>query len=141
MPVWHFSREWLDELESIIRRQELYQGVTLGRTIRCHPADELLDASGQLRVIFRTPNWEEFVHLAFSEIRCCGANNLQVVSRLRAMIENLVQTLPAHRHASLLQQLALLDREIEKHFTYPEELPLARVADAQGLGGHPGTTH
>lgn len=103
--------------------------------------DELLDASGQLRVIFRTPNWEEFVHLAFSEIRGCGANNLQVVRRLRAMLENLVQTLPAHRHAALLQQLALLDREIEKHFTYPEELALARVADAQGLGGHPGTTH
>jgi uncharacterized membrane protein len=103
--------------------------------------DELLDASGHLRVIFRTPNWEEYVHLAFSEIRSCGSNNLQVVRRLRAMIENLVQTLPAHRHAALLQQLALLDREIEKHFTYPEELALARVADAQGLGGHPGTTH
>ena len=102
--------------------------------------DELLDASGQLRVIFRTPNWEEFVHLAFSEIRCCGANNLQVVRRLRAMIENLLQTLPAHRHAALLQQLELLDREIEKHFTHPEELALARVADAQGLGGHSGTT-
>jgi len=57
------------------------------------------------------------------------------------MIENLLQTLPARRHAALLQQLALLDREIEKHFTYPEELALARVADAQGLGGHPGTTH
>jgi uncharacterized membrane protein len=102
--------------------------------------DELLDASGRLRVIFRTPNWEEFVHLAFSEIRGCGANNLQIVRRLRAMIENLLQTLPEHRHAALLQQLSLLDREIEKHFSYPEELALARVADAQGLGGHPGTT-
>ena len=102
--------------------------------------DELLDDSGRLRVIFRTPNWEEFVHLAFSEIRGCGANNLQIVRRLRAMIENLLQTLPVHRHAVLLEQLALLDREIEKHFTYPEELALARVADAQGLGGRPGTT-
>lgn len=99
--------------------------------------DELLDDSGRLRVIFRTPNWEEFVHLAFSEIRSCGSNNLQVVRRLRAMIENLVQTLPAHRHAVLLEQLALLDREIEKNFKYPEELALARVADAQGLGGRP----
>ena len=63
--------------------------------------DELLDNSGRLRVIFRTPNWEEFVHLAFSEIRRCGSNNLQVVRRLRAMIENLIQTLPAHRHAAL----------------------------------------
>ena len=102
--------------------------------------DELLDDSGRLRVIFRTPNWEEFVHLAFSEIRCCGSNSLQIARRLRAMIENLVQTLPPHRHAALLEQLALLDREVEKHFKYPEELALARVADAQGLGGRPRKT-
>ena len=69
--------------------------------------DELLDTSGQLRVVFRTPNWEDFVHLAFSEIRACGSNNLQIVRRLRAMIDNLVQTLPAHRHAALLGELGL----------------------------------
>ena len=100
--------------------------------------DETLDNSGQLRVVFRTPNWEDFVHLAFSEIRSCGSNNLQIARRLRAMIENLVQTLPAHRHAALLVELGLLDREIEKHFSYPEDLALARIADAQGLGGHSG---
>ncbi len=96
------------------------------------------DGSGQLRVIFRTPNWEDFVHLAFSEIRSCGSNNLQIVRRLRAMIENLVQTLPAHRHPALQQELSLLDREIARNFAYPEELALARMADAQGLGGHSG---
>jgi uncharacterized membrane protein len=98
--------------------------------------DENLDKAGQLRVIFRTPNWEDFVHLAFSEVRRCGSNNLQIVRRLRAMIENLTQALPKHRHAALLQEQTLLDREIEKHFTYPEELALALVADTQGLGGH-----
>ena len=100
--------------------------------------DEWLDESGHLRMIFRTPNWNDFVHLAFSEIRACGSNNLQIVRRLRAMIDNLVRTLPARRHAALLQQLSLLDREIERHFNYPEELALARIADAQGLGGHSG---
>ena len=100
--------------------------------------DELLDKSGQLRIIFRTPNWEDFVHLTFSEIRSCGSNNLQIVRRLRAMIENLVQTLPTHRHATLLRELNLLDREIERNFVYPEDLALARIADAQGLGGHSG---
>jgi uncharacterized membrane protein len=29
--------------------------------------DQILDRAGNLRVIFRTPNWEDFVHLAFSE--------------------------------------------------------------------------
>ena len=63
--------------------------------------DEISDASGRLRVIFPTPNWEEFVHLTFSEIRQCGSNNLQIVRRLRAMIENLIQTLPSHRQPAL----------------------------------------
>jgi uncharacterized membrane protein len=100
--------------------------------------DEILDNSGQLRVFFRTPNWEDFVHLAFSEIRSCGSNNLQIVRRLRAMIENLVQTLPAHRHPALQLELSLIEREIARHFRYPEELSLARIADSQGLGGHSG---
>jgi uncharacterized membrane protein len=100
--------------------------------------DEITDGSGKLRLIFRTPNWEDFVHLAFSEIRSCGSNNLQIVRRLRAMIENLMQTLPADRHAALLTELSLLDREIKTHFTYPEEVLLAHIADAQGLGGHSG---
>jgi uncharacterized membrane protein len=98
--------------------------------------DEISDASGQLRVIFRTPNWDDFVNLAFSEIRACGANNLQIVRRLRAMIENLKETLPNHRQDELQRQLSLLDREAKRIFRYPEELALATVADSQGLGGH-----
>jgi uncharacterized membrane protein len=97
--------------------------------------DELSDAAGLLRVILPTPNWEDFVHLSFSEIRQCGGNNLQIVRRLRAMIENLIQTLPSHRQPALQQQLSLLDREVTRHFQYPEELALARVGDSQGLGG------
>ena len=54
------------------------------------------------------------------------------------MIENLLQTLPAHHHPALLEELGLLDREIERNFTYPEDRALAHVADAQGLGGHSG---
>ncbi len=100
--------------------------------------DEVADESGNLRLIFRTPNWEDFVHLAFSEIRSCGSNNLQIVRRLRSMIQNLFQTLPAHRHPALHRELSLLDREIERNFIYPEELALAHIADAQGLGGHSG---
>jgi len=100
--------------------------------------DEILGNSGQLRVFFRTPNWEDFVHLAFSEIRCCGSSNFQIVRRLRAMTDNLLQTLPSHRHTALQQELSILDREIESIFTYPEDLALARIADSQGLGGHSG---
>ena len=97
--------------------------------------DHIFDRTEQLRVVFKTPDWEDFVHLAFTEIRCYGSGNLQIVRRMRAMIENLLRTLPGHRHASLQQQLSLLDREIEAKFKYPEELALARISNSQGLGG------
>lgn len=118
----------IDQLHRLLR--------TVGK--RHLRTDEILNKFGQLRVVFRTPNWEDFVHLAFSEIRACGSTNLQIVRRLRAMIENLVQTLPAHRHAALLGELDLLDREIARNFIYPEDLALAHIADPQGLGGHSG---
>jgi uncharacterized membrane protein len=97
--------------------------------------DEWLDAGGRLRVIVRTPNWEDFVHLSFREIRRCGSDNLQVVRRLRSMIDNLLQTLPAHRLSAIAEELKLLDREIEEKFPYAEDLALARIGDPQGLGG------
>ncbi len=97
--------------------------------------ETITDESGRLRVIFRTPNWEDFVNLAFSEIRRCGANNFQVARRLRAMIENLMRTLPEHRHPALQQQLTLLDQEIDRQYSLPEDLALARGSDSQGLGG------
>ncbi len=101
-------------------------------------AEEILDRTGQLRVIFRTPNWEDFVHLAFSEIRQYGAENFQIARRLRAMSENLVQTLPEHCHGALRQELDLLDRALVRLYELPEDLALARIPDSQGLGGSTG---
>ena len=86
-------------------------------------------------MIFRTPNWEDFVHLAFSEIRFYGAENVQIARRLRAMILDLTKTLPAQRHTALCKELELLDRTIEKLYVQPEDLKLARIPDSQGLGG------
>jgi len=97
--------------------------------------DQILDRAGNLRVIFRTPNWEDFVHLAFSEIRFYGAENMQIARRLRAMIVNLTDTLPAQRHSALGKELELLDRAIERLYILPEDLKLARIPDSQGLGG------
>ena len=97
--------------------------------------DQILDSSGQLRVVFHTPNWEDFVQVTFSEIRLYGAENFQIARRLRAMIENLAQTMPEHCRPALDAQLELLDRTIEKHYALPADLALARVPDSQGLGG------
>ena len=97
--------------------------------------DTIHDAAGSARLILRTPNWADFVHVACCEIRACGANNLQIARRMRAMLENLIASLPPSRYAPLLQQLDLLDRAVREHFPFPEDLALALVADSQGLGG------
>ncbi len=72
--------------------------------------------------------------LAFVEIRHYGASNVQIARRLRAMIVNLSNTLPAVRHAALRQEFELLDRVLEKLYVLPEDLALARIPDSQGLG-------
>jgi uncharacterized membrane protein len=97
--------------------------------------DVIADADGEMRLIFRTPHWEDFVQLTFREIRSCGAGSFQITRRLRAMGENLIQTLPEYRQAALRIELELLDRAIGTQFVFPEDQALARVADAQGLGG------
>lgn len=102
--------------------------------------DSLLGPSGTLRVIFRTPDWDDFIHLAFAEIRFYGAANVQIARRLRAMIINLANTLPLERHAALRLEHDLLDRMLEKLYLLPEDLALARIPDSQGLGGSTDTT-
>jgi uncharacterized membrane protein len=102
--------------------------------------DFITDPAGRLRVIFRTPDWDDFIHLAFAEIRFYGASNVQIARRLRAMIINLANTLPVERHAALRQELKLLDQMLEKLYVLPEDLALARIPDSQGLGGSTDTT-
>jgi len=118
----------LDQVHRLLRKVG-------GRKLR---GEVILDVYGRPRVVFRTPNWEDFVQVACCEIRACGANNLQVVRRLRAMLENLRQTLPELRHPALEIELELLDWAIQAHFGRPEELAWARVPDSQGLGGSQG---
>lgn len=102
------------------------------RSLHSH---EITDSAGKPRVIFRTPNWENFVHITFTEIRHCGAGSIQIPRRLRAMIINLTQTLPEHRHPELREQLDLLDRAVAQLNLFPEDLVLASSPDSQGLGG------
>ena len=88
-------------------------------------------------MIFRTPNWDQFVQLSCREIRLYGSENYQISRRMRAMIESLMYVLPKTRSPALATELRLLDRDLEKLNLDPEDLALAQAADFQGLGGAP----
>jgi uncharacterized membrane protein len=102
---------------------------------RRHLHDDVIsDAAGKPRVIFRTPNWDDFVELSCREIRLYGVDNYQVSRRLRAMLENLAQTLPENRRPALLKELDLLDQALDRLGLLADDLALARTPDLQGLG-------
>lgn len=115
----------LDQLHRLLR-------VVGRRRLR---GETILDGSGEPRVIYRTPDWEDYVNVSCTEIRACGAGNLQVARRLRAMLDDLIATLPARRHPALAEERRRLDLAIEPLYGIPGDLALAREPDSQGLGG------
>jgi uncharacterized membrane protein len=117
----------LDQLHRLLR--DLGQRKLRGDAIR--------DAQGALRVLLRTPDWEDFVHVACVEIRACGASSVQVPRRMEAMLLDLLAFLPPSRHAPLGLQRELLARAVREHYAFPEDAALALVPDVQGLGGSP----
>jgi uncharacterized membrane protein len=93
------------------------------------------DKMGSIRLIYRTPGWEDFVSLAITEIRQFGGTSIQVNRRLRAMLEDLIQTLPEERTRVLKLELDLLVRGATRFFMEVEDRAMANVSDFQGMGG------
>src|SRR5262249_41627493 len=93
------------------------------------------DKGGQSRLVYRTPDWEDFVQLAVTEIRQFGGSCIQIARRLRAMLENLIETLPEERTMLLRQELSILHKTVERYFMEPEDRALAAAGDSQGMGG------
>jgi len=123
----------IDQLQHLLR--------TLGQ--RQLDAAANRDASGAVRLVYRTPGWEDFVLLAVTEIRLCGAASPQVTRRLQAMLDQLAPEVPAERARTLRQEMARLRRTIDAAFSDPEDRSLAGVGDLQGFGsrlwtGEPG---
>ena len=93
------------------------------------------DDRGELRLVYRTPDWEDFVHLAVTEIRQYGRDSIQIMRRLRAMLENLIQTLPERRAPMLRLELSLLQASAKRMFVDLYDQSLAETGDLQGMGG------
>lgn len=93
------------------------------------------DAAGRLRLVYRTPDWEDFVYLAVTEIRQFGAESIQVVRRLKAMLEDLIRRLPEPRSQLLRRELERLHKSADRFFIDAEDRAFADISDLQGVGG------
>jgi uncharacterized membrane protein len=115
----------IDQLQRLLRRvgqRDLGDG-------------KIMDSQGIIRVVFPTPDWEDYVHLAASEINHYGAESIQVVRRLRAMLTDLLEYLPERRTAVIKTRLDLLDLSVVRNFIDPVERELAMLGDYKGVGG------
>jgi uncharacterized membrane protein len=95
----------------------------------------IYDEDRNLRLIIPVPKWEDYVSLAVSEIRLYGANSIQVPRRLRAMLEYLIESLPAPRAPALRKELQLLGKAVKREFVDAADLERVTTGDRQGVGG------
>jgi uncharacterized membrane protein len=86
-------------------------------------------------LVLRHRRWEDFLALGVTEIREFGATSVQVMRRLRAMLQELHEAvLPEHRVA-VAAELARLDATVAQHWGDSVDLDLASAAGIQGIGG------
>ena len=114
----------LDQVEDLLLR---LGRARLGIGVIC-------DGGGTPRVVMPVPGWHDFLLLALDEIRGYGAGSVQVMRRMKALIQNLRALLPAERHAALSDWEQRLEGTIERTFENELEKQEASVADRQGLG-------
>ena len=78
--------------------------------------------------------WEDYVHLAFDEIRMAGGASPQVSRRLFAALEDLLAVAPEERRPALEEQRALLTLAVSKLDRDRRDRATAMKPDGQGLG-------
>ena len=91
-------------------------------------------AGGELRLVVPFPTWDDFLLLAFDEIRYCGATSVQVMRRMMALVSDLIDVLPAERHAGLRYWRERIESTIARSFEDAEEKKVAAIEDRQGIG-------
>ena len=115
----------IDQIEDLLRR--------LGR--RELDTGYAADADGNLRLVFPTPSWDDYLALAFDEIRQYGASSVQVMRRLRSALTGLTDTLTRPARIEAVQHyLKRLDSMIEHSSLDADDRLAARQEDRQGLG-------
>ena len=92
------------------------------------------DKQGEVRLITPSMTWEDYVHLAFDEIRMVGAGSPQVSRRLRAALQDLLTIAPPERQVVLQEQLDLLQSGIDSTIAEGSDRTYSKRGDPSGLG-------
>ena len=114
----------IDQIEDLLRRLAKCDLETC----------EAVDPDGIVRVIYQVPSWNDYLTLAFDEIRQYGSTSIQVMRRLRAALTELARSVDSDRAELVNAYLQHLDSNIDRSNFDPMDRASARVEDRQGLG-------
>src|SRR5258706_6301692 len=115
----------IDQIEDLLRR--------LGG----HDVDAgyARDADADLRLIFPMPTWEDYLVLAFDEIRHYGSDSVQVMRRLRSALAGLADSVTADTRIGAVQRyLKQLALTVDRSALTADDQETARQEDRQSLG-------
>jgi uncharacterized membrane protein len=85
-------------------------------------------------VVMRARRWEDFLSLGVTEIREYGSGSIQVMRRLRAVLDELEETVRPEHRAAVREERARLDAVVESAWGGSVDVDRARVPDRQGIG-------
>lgn len=94
----------------------------------------LCDPTGAIRLRYPAPSWPDYLSLAIDETRQYGAGSIQVNRRLRALLEDLRESLPPFRASAIDAELQMLDASAAHEFSVSGDRLAAVARDRQGLG-------
>ncbi len=114
----------LDQLHDLLRNL----------MFRRFPSSAQTEPSGRARLVFRRPDYDAFVRLALDEIRHEGHASIQVVRRLRFLLDDLLGIAPPSCRDELRRQLQTLDVGLGDGVPLAARRELAREGSAQGHG-------
>ena len=91
-------------------------------------------ADAPAAVVMVTQSWADFVELGLTEIREYGATSAQITRRLRALLEELLETVRPEHRAAVEEERRRLDATVAEGWRDSVDLDRAVVADSQGIG-------
>jgi uncharacterized membrane protein len=86
-------------------------------------------------VVAPVRSWEDFLALGVTEIREFGSSSIQVMRRLRAVLDKLLQEVRPENRAAVKAEIARLDAGVAAAFSGSIDRDRAGIADRQGMGG------
>jgi uncharacterized membrane protein len=109
----------------------------LGRTPGLNGVQAMGDTGGRLRVVMPAHRFEDLLSLGVTEIRIYGVSAIQVMRRLRSLLEDLRETVLEPYAAAVDAELARLDATVAERWGSGVDGDLAEAPDPQGIGGAP----